>query len=354
VSAALALVGLALLAAPAAEGAQAGVIAPDPPRLVEPTPEAIARARGAYEAAAETFYRGRLAEALAHTEAAWLALPNASSALIMATVLAELARPCDAVPMLLLALDLDPVEGERDAVAELLAEQSAACAPGYGWVTLEASAAGAWVELDGSRMALPRTVALSAGAWKTVAGAEGRASARQVIEVTPGRGAHITFALAEQPQAVEPQAVEPQAVEPQAMEPLPAPAVVGEPPSADLHADLAGPDTSLAWALLVSGAAAAVVGAVLYGLAVEEVGVGERIVAGAAEPPSDEDRRALASSRSHARRLEVGGWVAGGLGLAAATTGLIVLLAGGSDDDGAMVHVGLGAGGPSLGLTGRF
>lgn len=311
-----------------------------------PDDAAIDRARQAYDEASRAFYGGRLDEALTLAIVAWEAVPNASSALIVATVLAEQARPCDVLPFLLAGLELEPPSGEAAQIDALWTEQGPRCAPGYGWLALSAAAPDAWLDVGGARHALPLALGLPAGSWPLRAGADGHDPNTHTFAVTPGRGRHAEVALAERSAVPDTPPDAPAPVEPAS------PIARGP----DLDATLATDDT-LGWGLVIGGAAATVACGVLAGLAVAEADAGDQLVAGASNPPTASDRAALDASNAHARRLEVGAWVAGGVGLAALIAGAALLAT--SPDatvDGAASGLRLDPrpGGATLTFGGRF
>ncbi len=86
-----------------------------------------------YERAATRFEKGDLKGALKAAKQVYALLPNASTALLNAQLLAELNRHCEAFDMSLLAMDLDPTAEEQGDARAGLRTSGARCDRGYGW-----------------------------------------------------------------------------------------------------------------------------------------------------------------------------------------------------------------------------
>lgn len=291
-----------------------GALAAEPPPVIipalpEPGPraaDASTRARVAYEAASKSFYAGRIEAALPHAQTAWQAVPNTSSALIVATVLAELKRPCDALPYLLLAADLDPVGDEVELVAKLLGEQAARCAPGYGWLRVSVAPDGARLNLDDVALPAVRTIGVRVGAHALRAEADGhRPGARDVV-VALGGATILDVTLEPLP------------------EPVIAPVVVPDPTIITRQPPPERDDT-LPWIAVAGGGAALIAGGICFGVAIDEADHGASIVAASSTPPSAADERALARSHARTEDFELAGWIAGGVGVVALTLGIVWL-----------------------------
>lgn len=326
---------------PTDPGSAPHLIAPPIPdrALRVASPDSSERARRAYELAARHFRVGRADLALPHALSAWHEVPNASSALIVATVLADLRRACDALPYLVLGLELDPVDDEPARLSRLFDEQAPHCPPGYALVTLTATPADAIVELGSHRLAPPRTVALRRGHHTIEARAPGHEPAVAHLDIgADDRRRDLTIALAPTPQP-GPAPDDPLAASPSSV-------LVSPPPP---------PDTTLEWVLVGGGLATLAVGGLLYGLAIDEANTGDAIVRGAASPPSAQDLSRLAASHDRTRDLELAAWVTGGVGALSLATGLVLMAIAPSDDPAgqrtdAPVSFGFGPHGPTASL----
>lgn len=120
-------------------------------------------ARQAYADVERLWGAGDLAGALTHADVAFRAVPNASTAILRATILDALAQPCDAFAALLVASDLGPTPEERAALGEQLPRQGALCTPRMAWATVSVVPPDAEVTVDGATFRAPRTVGLPLG-----------------------------------------------------------------------------------------------------------------------------------------------------------------------------------------------
>lgn len=330
------------------------VRAPAPPHDDAPDDGAIQRARAAYDAASSAFYSGRVADALPHALAAWRALPNASSSLIVATVHAELGHPCDALGFALVSA-LDPTPEEAEQARRLRVEQGPRCGDGFGWLDLRVDASDAWVDIGGVRLDAPASVGVGAGSWDISAGAPGRATSRRTIDVGPGEGRSVYFALgavaATASTVVELPSETVASSETSTTRP-------GEGPQVHVLTDRgAEDDDAAAVGSLIGGGVALVASGVLLRLSLDEIANGEAIIERAGPAPSDADRSALAASHDRTRDLEVAGWVAGGVGVVALTVGVVLLATadeGPADAAPPALGIGVGPDGAAVLLGGRF
>lgn len=321
-SAALVAAGL-LLTLGAATPARAGEPAP-PPERPEPMrtvwlPERPAarevtrrlqqRAERAYAEARRAYQRGRYDAALQHADAAFRTIPNSSTALIRATILAALALDADAFDAYLLALDLDPTPEEAELASAGLARHGATL--GRGWVALTPTPKGAAVELAGASWHGRRAVGLAPGHYVAHVRADGKAPARVELVIEAGQGVVREVKLAA---------------------PAPGPVVAGS------GAELPGGAPA---ALVAEGeeAGASPAGLILTigGGVLMAVGAGTHLAAASAA--SDADRAARASGATDAARraryddaverkdsLETASWVLYGVGAALVATGIVVLV----------------------------
>lgn len=287
-----------------------GVRWPDLPSGEAPSPAEVSLAQEAYAKASELYYQGEVDRALPHAEEAFELLPNASTALVVATIHAEGGQPCDAMDHGLLALDLGPTPAERDATVELLAEVASKCTPGWGWMTIgKSESPRPNITVRAASVPPGRTIAVVAGnaAARIDFGVRGTVSRESAIEVGVGSVLEIPAAPPAQPPVPEPGAS--------------VPVVVGAQETADPSGD---PTFETAgWALVGSGAAAAVVGGVLIGLAYDSANEANDLAGTTGDPALV--RADYNDAKRRAEDFQVGGWVTGGVGLAAVTTGIVLL-----------------------------
>ena len=147
-----ALMGLALVALIATD-AHALVI-PDLPDKPSVSAGDQKRAEKAYGKAYEAYGAGNTEAALRFAEQAFSALPNASTALIRATILAAMGRTQDAFEAYLVAADLNPVPDELQLIDAGLAQTGGSLSPPMGWTSFKTTPPGAKVALG--ELELPR------------------------------------------------------------------------------------------------------------------------------------------------------------------------------------------------------
>ncbi len=187
----LALAGVAL-----APGAWADVLLPELPETGRATDADRADARAAYEDATEAYGAGRLDDALEAADRAWRALPNASTALIRATILGDLQRDRDAFEAYLQAADLAPAPEETTLIDRGLAKHGPRVSPAMGWAVIRSTPPGADASLDGYAFRTPRTVGVSAGKHQLELEADGFLPIQVAITARSGRATSSTTRLA--------------------------------------------------------------------------------------------------------------------------------------------------------------
>ncbi len=249
------------------------VVIPRLPRVHVPSADQQTRAERAYDEARRRYQKGDLPGALSNADEAWEAVPNASTALIRATILAKMKRHDDAFAALLVGLDLDPTDRERDLIENALANNGPLCSPPLGWVRVEVTPAGARVEVAGKTFDAPRTIGLPAGSHALRISATGHERIDDSLDLRAGRSTRAKYRLtAAAAPAREPAA----AVALAPVAPRPVPAETAEAP------DLAREPVvrasvrpawrkALPWTVLGTGVAAIAVGAGLHAWALDAV-----------------------------------------------------------------------------------
>ncbi|GMV41678.1 MAG: hypothetical protein AMXMBFR64_33940 [Myxococcales bacterium] len=286
--------------------AEPTLIVPELPRMGPSSPEAVGLAEAAYARVEQYHGAGDLAGALAAADEAWAAVPNASTALLRATILAGQGRHAEVVAAALQAADLDPTFEEMALVEEHLRRSAAATVPPLGWARLQTTPAGATLTVGGHRLTAPRTIALSEPI-EVVAEAPGHAPSTTRVTPRPGAEVSTLIALAQAPQ-----------------EPRPAPVVAGKPAPPSPRV--------LEWTLIGAGGAmiAAAVGLHVAALdASEDAGRYAAPVTGM----TDEERRSRwEDADSSMRAYGYSAYALYGVGAASAITGVALFFATGDDD----------------------
>ncbi|MEZ4267642.1 MAG: PEGA domain-containing protein [Myxococcota bacterium] len=194
---------VALVAVALAPSAWADVLLPDLPETGRATDSDRADARAAYEDATEAYGAGKLDDALEAAERAWTALPNASTALIRATILGDLKRDRDAFEAYLQAADLSPAPEETALIDSGLAKHGPRVSPAMGWATVRSTPSGADAILDGYEFRTPRTVGVSAGKHELELVADGFSPIKVTITARSGRATASTTRLVPSARPVE-------------------------------------------------------------------------------------------------------------------------------------------------------
>lgn len=264
--------------------AHAEVVIPHIPRGVVVDAEQRAVAVAAYQRAAEAYEKLQLELALTEADRAYRVLPNASTALIRATILGEMGRHAAAFAACLQAADLEPTAEERQLIDAGLAQHGAAASPPFGWLRVASEPAKAQVLIDGQPFDAPRTVGLSAGSHTLRVEAPGHVAEERQISVEAGMGQAQTVALRALPTPAAPTVLQP-----------------AEPP----RSGRAG-----AWVLIGAGGAALVASAVLLASGQSRLDAHAAYASGQSGADLDDaERRARADSAlEQARRQSYAGY----------------------------------------------
>lgn len=290
-----------------------------PPRL-EVTPEAARVAEEAYGRAVRKHASRDLKGAIAEAEVAWRTVPNASTALIRATLLSEAGEHAEAFAAYLQAADLDPTDDERALIQAGLAKEGPLCVIPRGWARVRPpKPAGATVVVDGVEVTPPRTVGLQSGERTVRATAPDHEPLELTIQVTAGQEQLVELVLTEkQPEPPPVVVVEPPVVEPP-------PIVIVEPPPPP------GPPI-LPWTLVGVGGALAVTGGVLVGLSGGPADDAATLANPTAGMSSSEREAAYEAAKSDAQAFQTTGYVLLGAGVAAAAAGAVLFVLDGEDE----------------------
>lgn len=294
--------------------AYAEPIVPRLPQRLEVTPEAARVASDAYGRAVKKHTARDIKGAIAEADIAWRTVPNASTALIRATLLAEDGQHLEAFTAYLQGADLDPTEEERALILAGLAKEGPLCTPPRGWVRVLPSTPQGPVRIDGVAVTPPRTIGLEAGDRPVKASATGYETLEQTVGVLAGQERVVQLTLTEA-KPEPPVVVTPPVIEPVAT--VTPPTVIVEPPAE-------GPPI-LPWTLVGAGGALAITGGVLVGLAAGAADDAATYALPAAGVTSDERRQSYESAQSDASTFQTAGWVLMGAGVASAVTGAVLL-----------------------------
>lgn len=184
---------------PAAAHGQA--VVPPLPKTDNVSDADRSRAERAYEEAYGAYGESNMPKALRASEVAFKALPNASTALIRATILAAMGRSAASFEAFLQAADLSPTGDERGLIEAGLAEHSVSLVPPLGWVTIKTTPIGATVTVGDASFPAPRTIGLPEGSYRIILSSKGYEGQTDTISVSAGRGSRERFALT--PKAAE-------------------------------------------------------------------------------------------------------------------------------------------------------
>lgn len=329
-----AALALTLVAAPVARADDVLRI-PALPAAAPPDAKTAQRGLAAYARAQRAWRRHQYPAALSAAREAFEAVPNASTALIVVTVLVALERRCDALDLLLVAAELDAAPEEASAVRAGLAREAAACGAGYGWLRVESDPASVTARLDGAEIPIGRTLAVLAGVRRLELEAPGYTSREKRLDCQAGVGAEVHLDLVPLPPSVPVTAPAPSAPS--------APLVVPEPRIPEREGGEVG-QRALGWSLTGGGLGGLAVAGLLAGLAVDSAQTASDL----SSTPGRRDDYEAAADR--ARALEASAWTLGGVGLGALIGGIVVL----SLDADAFVSVAPEAAGARLVVGGSF
>lgn len=141
---------------------------------------------------------GNTKQALKFANEAYEAVPNASTALIRAQILARNEMYKEAFESYLIAYDLDPTDEEKKLIEEGLSATCAKVNPSLGWFKIEVEPSNSTIHLDGAQISSSRTIGLPEGDYNIHVSAEGRNSQEVNITVESCSGGFMRFYLKEQ------------------------------------------------------------------------------------------------------------------------------------------------------------
>jgi len=345
----MALALVSFLPLPARAVGERAALLPDLPPAREVSEADRAAAKRAYADVARAWGESDLPAALGYADEAFGAVPNASTAILRATILEALKRPEEAFSALLVASDLGPEPDERPKIDAGLATHGAALSPPMGWARVVVEPEGAEVTVDGVTFAAPRTIGLAVGAHAVRIAAAGCQPVTATLEVPAPQAVLASYRLAAEPAPVEPPAPEPE----------PAPLIIAPEPGPDLTVRSGGESPwspVLPWTLLGGGVALVAVGGGMHGWAIQAADDTSKY-ANPVEGLSDADRKSRFDQANEDMRLRgTLAYVFYGVGGAAAVTGAVLLILDAVDDEPAAVGVLPSGQGGAAGLQvlGRF
>ena len=322
---AMATVITALAPSTARAAPEERVLLPDLPKKPQVTDADKATAKEAYAAVEDAWSAGDLAKALQSADEAFRAVPNASTAILRATVLGELKRPREAFKALLVASDLDPTPQERAAIAEGLAKHGVALPSPMGWARVAVEPPDAEVLVDGVRFRAPRTVGLALGDHAVHVSAPGSVPADATLSVPAAGEVEARFRLEQEP--VLPVAPDP----PPVIVPSDEPIVTEREPAAGRGTPV------LPWVLVGGGAALIATGGGMHAWAIQAADDTSKY-ANTVEGLSDDDRKKKFDQANDDMKLRgTLAYVFYGVGGAAAVAGAVLLILDAVESDDAPV-----------------
>lgn len=302
------------------------------PKATSESPAAMKSGMAAYKRAQRYFRAGKNELALEEARNLFRALPRASSAYITAAILEDLGRPDEAFKMLLLAWSLKPVQAQRQDIEKAAVRIGKKANPPWAWVHYTAEPVGARVTIDGASAPMGRVFGVRGGAHEVRIVADGFDA--QVLKVVFKAGPLMKTTFRLQKTALVPVAkvgTNPNLI------------AVGKTSEAPA---LAGP------MLLGMGLAIAVGGGVMIWRSHEEGKEANRCRFPAAGGTEGTRLACYEDARDLSGALQVAGWIASGVGLAATLTGVVLMATEGDEEPGIVAGPGPTALGMSLG--GRF
>jgi hypothetical protein len=310
------------------------VFVPEIPARPTLTDKTRAAATKAYADARRRYSSGDMKGALKAADAAFLAVPNSSTAVIRASVLERIGRAGEAFDVYLLALDMDPTEAERDLALKGLERTGKDCKPQRGWGRVASTPVPAEVEAGDVRFTTPRTIGFEAGVVSLRATARGRVPVTQRLTILAGQANPIAFTL-EETLAVTPR-VTPLSV---ATTPL---------------VDRGKPGRVAGWVLVGSGGAmlATAIGMHLWALSAARDA--DRYAKPDASLAEDVRGERYDSAKSRMSRRATLAYVFYGAGVAATVTGAVLLILNRKPSRGVQVQPAAFQGGGGLVLSGGF
>ena len=224
-------------------------------------------------------------------------LPNASSALILATIYTELGQPCAAFDVGLVALDMDPTPAEYKMLSESLVSHGKECGTGFGWIQLDIDPEDTVVRLEKTVLPNGRRVGVAAGLYPIDLTAPEHDSHTSNVSISAGTGFLLRTKLVKTEKVV-------QAAPKSTIVAMPLPPQ-GRPNFAPYQ-----------WTLLGVG----ILGISAQILMLSKAYTAEEKASELAEPStqaSDDRQRAYERERENATTWARAGWVVGGIGATA-------------------------------------
>lgn len=175
-------------------GAFAEVLVPTPPPESAVVDKELAAS--CYASALEDFEAGDFESALRWAERTYAALPNASAATIVATILSETGSHREAFSWWLVALTLEPNAARRTLIEQGIQRDGAAARPRLGWLRVDNAPPDAEVTIDGKHTA-PAGVPLGirAGSHRVRVKAPDFEVTAVTVETVAGLGRGITIPM---------------------------------------------------------------------------------------------------------------------------------------------------------------
>ena len=330
------------------------LLIPERPAQRAVTDDDRARAARSYEEVQRRYGDGDLPGALAAADEAFRAVPNASTALIRATILGGQGRHREAFAALLVALDLEPTAEEQELIRRGLAEHGPACTPPLGWARFAVEPADARITVAGVAVPVGSAFGIAEGTHDVRVEREDYEPLDRVLAIRAGGETTAAFTVARlpDPAAVDGTVAAGRDLGMEAVPPAAEPVVVATGERSWARKKLAS------WILIGSGAALLGVGAGMHVWALDAADETTRY-SGPIVGMTDEDRQRRYDQANDDMKLRgTLAYVFYGVGAAAAVTGVVLLFidTDRSGSDAAAWHV-VPSGGPSGGglvLQGTF
>ncbi|MEE2789222.1 MAG: hypothetical protein VX589_17935 [Myxococcota bacterium] len=316
---------------------------PQRPKQQKPSAQAIAKAKTTYEKTVEHYRKGELKDAMSTARETFEALPNGSSALILATIYAASGQPCSAFDIGVVGLDLDATDTERAAILKTLGKHGRECGGGFGWLEIQVEPHHASIILGDTIVPNGRRIGVRAGRYPVTVSAQAFRDVAKTVTIDAGMGAALKVALDAMPEATTVAPPKPPSSETLREQN----AVQLQPASTD-----DGPSIG-AWALTGAGAAAIVGQGVMLWLAHDAANEAD----GLSKPStmtSDVRERAFRDKKNAAETWEAAGWVTGAVGLALLSGGIWWLFADDPGDSQAWIAPTDDGHGSIIGLRGLY
>ena len=307
------------------------VIVPDLPSKASLDDDAVQAAGAAYEQMMERHRQGDLKGAVEAGRRTYKLAPAANTAFLLAWILSEAKRHCEAFESLLRAADLELTPDERGQVSERLPEEARLCGSGFGWIKLEIATAGARVSVGGIQVPAGRNVGVHAGRHALAIEAPGYQRLDAFIGVQAGQAHQEMYKLA----------------------PTPTPAPSHPPNHLGTTAD--GPDNTISWVLIGTGGALVAAGAGLYVWALDAKKVADAIADEGKDGHSTfESWQEYNAAKDDVTNRSTMAYVSAGLGAASIVAGILLHSGGGSEAESVCFEPWVVPGGTGIRLTAPF